>query len=1108
MVAVELRVLGQVEVLVDGHRVDIGHARRQSVMAVMVIDANRPIAIDQLAERVWGTAPAAKDPRAVLRTYLWHLRRTLAPVAGVELVRQASGYRLDVDERCVDLHRFRRLLASAHSEDNDGTAGDLIEQALRLWRAEPFAGLDSPWLDAARQNLMLQRQAARLELTDHHLRRGRHSMLLAELADHAAEHPLDERITAQLMLALYRSGRADQALAQYRRACRILADELGTGPCPDLQRLHQQILAADPLLATPIPARPSDHVRATGTAARAASAPLRQLPAAPRLFTGRHEQFRLLTNLARRAPGPEVPGAAVLCAIDGMGGVGKTALALHAAHRLAERFPDGQLFVDLRGFTQGAVPRTADDALLELLGALGVAPGQVPAQADARAALYRERLSGTRTLVVLDNVRDEAQVLPLLPASGGCMAILTSRRRLKALDDAVPVPLEALAPGEAVALLHRSARTHLDHPAPADDARWEQIAELCGRLPLALVIAGALLRTGGKAWDLQRLTDRLSARRSGQELAGYTDGSRSLATVFDLSHQSLGRDGQLLFRRLGLLPGSELDAYAAAALLGVGLDEADLVVQRVAEESLLIGVAPGRYRIHDLVRVHARSLLTMLESGAERDAARDRLLRYYAHTAQRASLLVTRHPRPVPDGPVPVPAPALLDQEAARAWLRTEYPNLDAAFTHARAGGLDAHVVALSAGLAEILHTDGPWSHALEIHQAAAEAAERGRHYAAHALAIMDLGRVQFLTGDVTATGEAAAKALEIYREVGNGLGQADALTGLGRVRLMAGDFPGTLDAYTQALAIYQAADHRLGQATTLIELGRARQLAGDHQGAIEAFARAQEFYREAGRQDGQGIALDELGLTLFLTGDYPGAVESTTRALEIFREIHGRLGEANALHNLARVRAATADYGEADGLLARALEIYRSLGHRLGEANALNSLGKARASAGNHAGARDAQSRALEIYRQIGNRTGEAGALVKLGQLWHAAGQAAQAEDALTRALEFYRTAGSRSDEAWALNHYAALLATTGQPGRALTLYRQALDAHRELNKPDDAAISLEGIAGLLIPGQDPVEGAALLEEALAIYRRLGRLADIDRVQHQLRSLGVPPRT
>ncbi|HEX5496301.1 MAG TPA: hypothetical protein VFX70_17180, partial [Mycobacteriales bacterium] len=325
---------------------------------------------------------------------------------------------------------------------------------------------------------------------------------------------------------------------------------------------------------------------------------------------------------------------------------------------LADHYPDGQLFIDLYGFTQGTAPRDPGDALATLLSSLGVPPGHLPADLSARAAFYRDRLAGTRTLILLDNAADEAQVRPLLPAADTCLVLITSRRRLKALDDALPLPLDVLPPEEAVTLLRKAARLD-DHPR--DEPLLGRAAELCGYLPLALLIAGALLRTGGKAWDLTALVGWLGARLPGRELAGYTDETRSLKPVFDLSYRNLPEDQRLLFRRLGLLPGPEIDAHAAAALLDTDLERASRLLQRLSDHSLLTGASPGRYRPHNLIRAHARTLAATLDSEPEREVAQGRLLHYYAHTAQIASVPIARLPRPGPHGPAPAHAPDLTD---------------------------------------------------------------------------------------------------------------------------------------------------------------------------------------------------------------------------------------------------------------------------------------------------------------------------------------------------------------------------------------------------------------------------------------------------------------
>ena len=807
----------------------------------------------------------------------------------------------------------------------------------------------------------------------------------------------------------------------------------------------------------------------------------RRLPPDTGLFTGRQEELARLLELARRtvpADSADAAGAAVISVIDGMGGVGKTALAVHAAHRLAARFPDGQLFVDLCGFAQERPPREMDDVLAELLRALGVAPGQIPDQAEARAALYRERLAGTRTLVVLDDARDEAHVLPLLPADAGCLVLVTSRRRLKALDDAEPVPLDVLSQEEAVALLHRCARAHPDTTA---DARWGRVAELCGRLPLALVIAGALLRTGGKAWDLGRLLDRLSPGRAERALAGYTDQTRSLSMVFDLSYHALSRDEQLLFRRLGLLPGAEVDAYAAAALLDTDVESADRLIECLADHSLLIGSSPGRYRLHDLVGAYARALGTASDAEPDRERARDRLLDYYIHVAERSSVLITRRPRPALPGPAPACAPDLRDDEAARHWLSAEHANLEAAFADANARAADRHTVALAAGLAEFLFAEGPWSRALTIHRVAADAARRLANSAvgtavgpsaypdfgstAHGVALTNLVRAQYLTGDYAGAGSTLADALNVFRQGGDRLGEAAALTELGRVRYGTGDYAGAAAAQQAALDLFRRVGNRLGEANALNDLGHVRHL----------------------------------------TGDYPGAVEAHRRALEIYRQIPSRLGEAAALTDLGHARYATGDALDATEALEQALEIYRHIGNRLGEANVVHYLGQVRHLIGDHRRAAHAQEEALDAFRQIGSRLGEASALTELGRARSATGDHAGAVDAQEQALEIYRRLGSRANEAWALNHYAATITAIGDHPRALALYQQALAMNRALNKPDDEAASLEGIAEHHLSADNPAEGTAHLHLALEIYQRLGMRADAGRVRARLARIGGP---
>jgi DNA-binding SARP family transcriptional activator len=1116
-------LLGPLVVADDtGNQAALAGPRLRVLLAALLLHANIPVPAGELAEMVWDGMPPA-GAAVTLRSYAARLRRALGGDPA-RIVAQGPGYLIRAGRQELDVVQFDALCADARAALRAGQwtdASAAAAGALGLWRAAPLLDIPS---EALRGEFVPRLERLRLQALedgfDAGLRLGRYQELAPQLLAATTSYPLQERFHAQLMLALAAAGRRAQALDAYQQARRALIDELGIEPGPELRAVHQQILAAGAQTAPAADATPAreahgtatvraldhpphtaDHaaglsqparepaalarprrpgrqrrrlhegILAGGEAGPAASASAgepatsagaraprpRQLPAAPGHFTGRGAELEWLTGLAERGESAGAGGTVVISAIDGMAGIGKTALAVHAARRLSGRFPGGQLFIDLHGYTKGQPPREPGQALEAFLRALGVPAGQIPRETEECAALYRQHLADTRTLIVLDNASDEAQVRPLLPGEPGCLVLVTSRRRLKGLDDARSLALDLLPPQDAVALLRAVAGAGR---IAASDPLLGEIAGLCGRLPLALRIGGALLRHR-PAWSPGHLAGLL--RDQQHRVQALSDGERDLAAVFDLSYAGLDEPRRLLFRRLGLAPGPDADAHAAAALLECDPNSATALLEDLVDHNLLTEYALGRYRLHDLLRAHARTLAEA--DPAERSQqALDRLLRYYAHTAQKASIPIARTPRPEPDGPTPPHAPALQDPEAARAWLRTEYPNLEAAFTHARAGtpAPGEHVTALAAGLAEILLCDGPWTRALEIHQAAAEVAAHRRQPAADATALTDLGQVRHLTGDLAGAADAQLRALEICRETGNRLSEAHALTSLGRVRYQTGDFPGAADALVRALEICRETGNRLGEAHALIFLGQVRHV----------------------------------------TGDLAGVADAVVQALELFRETGNRLGEADALSSLGQVRYQTGGLAGAADALARALELFREIGNRNGEADALTSLGQVRHQTGDLAGAADALARALELFREIGNRNGEADALAILGQVRHQAGDFAGAADAVARALELCRETGNRNSEAWALNHYAATLAALGERSRALTLYQQALAMNRELNKPDDEAIALEGLGECHLATSEDELAAAHLKQALDIFRRLGMAPDAERVRNRLAGL------
>ena len=1027
--------------------------RLRVVLVALALRANQVVSADELAELLFDGA-AAGGSGSTLRSYVRRLRVGLGPVCAQRIITHPPGYLCRVEQDEVDVLEFEALCRQAGAalqERQWATAAEAARRAVALWRGTPLLDVASQALRDAFVPRLEQLHVQVLEdQAEAELRLGHHEQLVQPLRELVAQHQLRERFHAQLVLALARCGRRAEALTAYQDARKTLVAELGVEPGPELRALHERILAGDEARSDTAPS--GDHTPAPP----AAPAIARQLPAAAGHFTGRTAELAWLAKLAQGTGPHTAAGQTVLiCAIDGMAGIGKTALAVHAAHHVSDRFPDGKLFVDLHGYTQGYPPREPGDALGMLLRALGLPARHIPEDTEERAALYRQHLSGTRTLILLDNARSESQVRPLLPGTPGCLVLITSRRRLKGLDDAHILSLDLLSAPDAVSLLRAVAGA--DRVPPGDPLSGE-VAELCGHLPLALRIAGALLRHR-PAWNLWHLTGLL--REQHRRLGVLSDGERDLAGVFDLSYGSLTDPYRVLFRRLSLIPGPDLDAYAAAALLAVDAQTATGRLEHLVDHNLLLSPAPGRYRLHDLLRAHAYTVAA-IDAAPDRADALDRLLYYYAHTAHAASNPLARYPRPAPDSPAPADTPALPGAEAARAWLRTERENLEAAHTHAHTHDLYGHTLALTAGLAEILRTDGPYAHAVQVHQDAAETAELHDRPTAHANALIDLAIVRALTGDLPGAAETLSQALEIHRATGDRHGEANALTELGVVQYMTGDLPAAGDVLSRAL----------------------------------------EIHRATGDQHGEANALAELGVVQYMTWDLPGAAETLSRALEIHRATGNRGGEASALSYLGRVRQVSGDLPGADGAHTSSLEIHRATGNRGGEASALVELGRVRRLSGDLPGAADALVRSLEICRQLGHRPGEAATLTELGRVRHMAGDTPAAAEALCQALDICRATSNRGDEAWALNHYAAVVASAGDLPHAFALYRQALSMNRELSSPDDEALSLEGLGECHLAGGDTATASTFLRQALEIYQRLGMAPDTYRVQNRLDSL------
>ncbi|WP_157436712.1 ATP-binding protein [Actinospica robiniae] len=774
---------------------------------------------------------------------------------------------------------------------------------------------------------------------------------------------------------------------------------------------------------------------------------LRTLPAAPGLFSGRAAELDQLEAFAL-----DSDGELSLVAISGMAGVGKTALALRTAHRLAGHFPDGQYWLDLQGYTEGMAPRNPADALAVMLSILGLLPAQIPADLEARAALYRDRLFGSKTLIVLDNAVDENQIRPLLPGAQGCFVLVTSRRRLKSVD-AYPVALDVLAEPDAVTLLRRASGLKA---SAADDAALQTIARLCGHLPLALRVSGALLRHRPK-WTAQLLADKM-LEGSADLLGSREDGD--LATLFALSYNRLPERHQHLFRLLGRVPGPDIDLPAAAALLDAPVAETERIAQSLLDLSLVEEHEADRYRMHDLVRLYARSLSEHGEPGREACAALGRLCRFYSDNGARADARIARFTRP--GAAAPAEGLDFTDQSSALRWLRREYPNVRACIGFAAAHGEDESVISLTAVLAAISSAHGPWTEAIALHEAAAVAAERA----------------------------------------GDPVGQANALVDAGAIHLHSGAFATGRAQIAAAAEHYHAAGEQTGIANTLTWQGVTRRVTGDLVGALADFESALARYDELGDRRGRAIVLTDMGMAHYLAGDATTAIHEVEESRALHTELGNPTASAQAASLLGGLRSSVGDVHGALEILDEALDLLSRLGNHSAQANALVEKGVILGGLGQTEQALAAVEESLELHRRLGNRLGRVVGLQARARVLRASGDTSAALRDFEESLASCRALGSRGNEAWILNQYADTLVEHGEYERAAIAFAEALEVAEETDLATEQVLALEGLGECRVRAGASADGVELLTRALAKARTM-KSPDADRLERRLAELG-----
>ena len=671
-------------------------------------------------------------------------------------------------------------------------------------------------------------------------------------------------------------------------------------------------------------------------------------------------------------------GVVSVHAIGGMAGIGKTTFAVHAAHRLAGSFPDGQVFLPLHAHTPGQRPVDPADALGSLLLTAGVPGHQIPPGLDARARCWRDYLAGKKVLLVLDDAAGHEQVRPLLPGTPGSLVLVTSRRRLAALEDAAVVSLDTLPPVEAAGLLARlAARPGLT----TGDAGVRELAGLCGYLPLAIGMMGRQL-AHHPAWTAAGLAAGLGAARDRLELMAAEN--LSVAAAFGLSYQDLDDGQQRLFRRLGLHPGPDIDAYAAAALDDTSLAAARRRLEALYDQHLITEPARGRYRFHDLIREHARTLAAAGDPAA-RDAATGRLLDYYLHTARAAGQhfpALSTAEGPAPPGRPPASAPPLSNLRQAAGWLEAERANLHAAAGHAAATARPVYAVLIPAAMDGFLETRGYWDQGRVLYQAALAAARQAGDRAGQAYALLLLSPMQGMTGDTPAAAASATGALQLYRDLGGRAGQAAALTRIGDLHMVTDDYPAAAAELRQAVELFGDLGHRRGQGDALNKLGEVHRNTGDYPAAAACLRQAAELYREDGHRPGQANALRNLGNVQQLAGEYPAAATTLRQAQLLGRDLGDRVHQAWILTEFAAVQRLTGDYPAATASSQQAISLFRDLRLHNAQAYALNELGLVQQLTGDYAAAAASHQQALALSRDGGDRLGQAETLNNLGEV------------------------------------------------------------------------------------------------------------------------------
>lgn len=972
---IEVLMLGSFEVRVAGHRIKLGGARQEKLLALLALNPDSLVTTGVLVTAIWGEVVPETAVRQVYNAVA-ALRRHLGSARTI-IITEGTGYRAALDPECTDVFRFesglatvRRLLASPDPGAADA-AVDALHDALGLWRGPALDCLTGPTLEAVAIKLNEERLSAQEQLAELRLSRGESHDLIPELTRLVADNPFRERMATCLVLAMYRAGRVAEALAVYERVRGQLAEELGLDPSPKLQRIHTQILRNDSALEVPVRGTDPEQVEispASVTAQRPPGEPERaavtaeydeakaryQLPYNVNDFVGRAPELARLMAMTREAGGDAV----VITALNGMAGIGKTTLAVRVGHMLADTYPDGQIFIDLQGHTPGLSPVPPAVALDMLLRSMGVPPERIPDGTLERVGVWRSMLSGKRILVVLDNAADAEQVRPLVPGTPGARVLITSRRRLASLDGVTTFSLDLLPHGDAVEMF----RTIAGKERCAGEATAvHEVVALCGRLPLAIRIAASRF-ANRQTWTVAYLCDRLRDER--RRLDELSDGRRSVAAAFHISYQHLSPVQQRAFRLLGLFPGTDFEPYTISALLGVSVQHAEAVLEELLDVHLLSQHEIGRYHMHDLLRRHAQRL-SEEEPENERTESVRRLASYYEDLGAALDRVLDPGQVQPRASARELRFPELKTPEHVTDVVAAERGNIVAVLEAAHARGLDALTARLAESLCPQLLRQGYVTEALTGYAVGIEAARREGIDTVVAGLLRRLGAAHLGADHLDEALTAFEQAFELETIAGNTHNIARCLANAGIVHIRMGRYS-------------QACDN-LGRALVLLE-------------------------GVAGTVHDQAFMLGSLGVAQTYLGRYPEAMRSHQLALRLNEEVGSLLLDAATAGNIGWIHTRLGDFDVAHSHLERSLALSRELGASEVECRTLIFIADCGRCREQTDEALDYARLGLIRARELGNRDIERHALFVLGEIHLDRGSVNEARACFERGLRARR--------------------------------------------------------------------------------------------------------